>query len=120
VTCKCPPTSHTFTVGSSTADLFSIAQWPRGTQTFEAATGCSVQIANPTGGIDLFSAGSSFAVAQVQGFSACVGTGGEDGDGCQPVSCPPLGIGSCSSARPRCSVGNNGSASATYGVQCSP
>jgi hypothetical protein len=36
-----------------------------------------------------------FSVNTFSGFQNCVGQGGEDGDGCEPVSCPFAGIGSC-------------------------
>ncbi len=118
-TCACPETFHVFALFSSTAGIFETAQWPGGTQTFQALPGCAVTIANPSGGINSL-VGDSFAVTQVQGFSACAGVSGEDGDGCQPGSCPPLGIGSCLAARPLCTLAGNGSGSATYGVLCSP
>ena len=63
---------------------------------------------------------SPFSVNGFAGYSSCAGTGGEDGDGCQPVSCPPAGIGSCCSGRPSCSAALNGSATARYFVQCQP
>jgi cysteine-rich repeat protein len=118
-TCGCPEIFHVFAIDSSIAGLFETAQWPGGTQTFGAAPGCSVEIANPSGAINS-PLGDSFAVTQVQGFSACFGVSGEDADGCQPTACPPLGIGSCLNARPLCTLAGNGSGSATYGVQCTP
>jgi len=59
-----------------------------------------------------------FSVNTFSGFQNCVGQGGEDGDGCEPVSCPFAGVGSCCSVRPSCSVATNGSGSARYHVHC--
>jgi hypothetical protein len=59
-----------------------------------------------------------YSINSFSGFQNCVGTGGEDGDGCQPVSCPPAGVGSCCSTRPSCSTGLNGNATARYFVHC--
>ena len=80
-----------------------------------------LQLHVSAGNIDLVcSLSSRFSVQSFAGFSQCFGAGGEDGDGCQPVSCPPAGIGSCSSTRPSCSAALNGSGSARYFVQCNP
>lgn len=90
-------------------------------QTFNATSECSVTIQSPDNNIDLVcTLAGPFAVNGWSGFSTCSGTGGEDGDGCQPVSCPPLGIGSCCAPRPSCSAALNGSGSAQYIVQCDP
>ncbi|HWP64392.1 MAG TPA: hypothetical protein VNO26_00585 [Candidatus Limnocylindria bacterium] len=59
-----------------------------------------------------------FSIHSFTGYSLCQGTGGEDGDGCEVVSCPPAGIGSCCSTRPSCSAALNGSAQARYFVTC--
>jgi hypothetical protein len=80
-----------------------------------------VTINRPNNNVDLVcTLAAPFSVNSFLGYSNCFGTGGEDGDGCQPVSCPPAGIGSCCSTRPSCSAALNGSATARYFVQCQP
>jgi len=119
--CGTSSVQHTFTVNSNSGGAFDSAEWPGGTQVHNFSPGCSVTIQNPNNNIDLVcTLASPFAVVGFTGFSACFGTGGEDGDGCNPSSCPPLGIGSCCSTRPSCSAALNGSGSATYTVQCNP
>src|SRR5262249_3881076 len=115
----CGTVDFTFTVNSSTGGAFSSAQWPGGTQTQQSQAGCSVTINNPNDNIDKVCAlAIPFSVNSFSGFQNCVGSGGEDGDGCEPVSCPPAGVGSCCSARPSCSAALNGSGSARYHVHC--
>lgn len=119
--CGTTPQSFTFTANSSGGGAFSTSQWPGGTQQHTFSAGCTVTIQNPNTDVTLVcSLGQPFAIVGFTGFSSCVGTGGEDGDGCNPVSCPPLGIGSCCNTRPSCSTGLNGDASATYHVTCNP
>jgi hypothetical protein len=119
--CKCPSVTFTFNISSNSGGVFDSAEWPGGTATQNGPTGCSATINRPSGNIDLVGTlGNPFSVNSFAGYSACFGTGGEDGDGCQPVSCPPAGIGSCSSTRPSCSAALNGSGSARYFVQCNP
>ncbi len=117
--CTCGDQLFTFTVNSNSGGVFDSAEWPGGTATQSASTGCAVTISRPTGNVDLAcTLAAPFAVQSFSGFSQCFGAGGEDGDGCQPVSCPPAGVGSCCSGRPSCSAALNGSAQARYFVQC--
>jgi len=119
--CKCPGQTFTFTMNSNGGGVFDSAEWPGGTASLNGAPGCSATINRPAGNIDLVcSLSNRFSVNSFVGFSSCAGTGGEDGDGCQPVSCPPAGIGSCCTGRPSCSAALNGSGSARYFVQCNP
>ncbi|MEW6272694.1 MAG: hypothetical protein AB1689_25740 [Thermodesulfobacteriota bacterium] len=119
--CKCPSQLFTFQVTSSTGGLFTAAVWPGGTATQSGPPGCSVTINRPDDIIHyVCTIAAPFSVRSFAGYSTCFGTGGEDGDGCQPVSCPPAGIGSCCSGRPSCSAALNGSGSARYFVQCNP
>ena len=117
--CTCGNRNFTFTVNSNSGGVFDSAEWPGGTTSQTASAGCSVTINRPNGNLDqVCTLASPFSVAGFTGFSQCFGSGGEDGDGCQPVSCPPAGIGSCCSGRPSCSAALNGSGSARYLVQC--
>ncbi|MCC6766886.1 MAG: hypothetical protein IT293_19695 [Deltaproteobacteria bacterium] len=117
--CKCPNQAYTFTVNSNVGGPFDSAEWPGGTANQSAVPGCSVTINRPNNNIDLTcSLAAPFSINAFSGYSNCFGNGGEDGDGCQPVSCPPLGIGSCCNTRPSCSAALNGSGSAQYFVQC--
>ncbi|HEY8515334.1 MAG TPA: hypothetical protein VIS07_07465 [Candidatus Binatia bacterium] len=117
--CTCGNRSFVFDVTSSTGGPFSSAEWPGGTATQSSSPGCSVTINRPNDNIDLVcTLAAPFSVQTFSGFSQCFGAGGEDGDGCEPVSCPFAGIGSCCSGRPSCSVGLNGSAQARYRVTC--
>ena len=118
-TCRCPNQAFTFTVNSNGGGVFDSAEWPGGTTAQSASTGCSVTINRPNDNIDLVcSLAAPFSINTFSGYSNCFGNGGEDGDGCQPVSCPPAGIGSCCNTRPSCSAALNGSGSAQYFVQC--
>jgi len=117
--CKCPGQTFTFNVSSNSGGVFDSAEWPGGTAAQNGPTGCSVTINRPNSNIDqVCSIAAPFSVNTFSGYSTCFGTGGEDGDGCQPVSCPPAGIGSCCNGRPSCSAALNGSGSARYFVQC--
>ena len=117
--CKCENHLYTFTINSNAGGVFDSAEWPGGTTNQSAAPGCSVTINRPSGNIDLVGVlGDAFSINNDGNYSSCFGSMGEDGDGCQPVSCPPLGIGSCQSTRPSCSAALNGSGSAQYIVQC--
>ena len=119
--CKCPGQLFTFNVNSNSGGVFDSAEWPGGTASQNGPTGCSITINRPAGNIDLVcSLSNRFSVNTFAGYSSCAGTGGEDGDGCQPVSCPPAGIGSCCTGRPSCSAALNGSGSSRYFVQCNP
>jgi len=119
--CKCPSQLFTFQVNSNSGGLFDSAEWPGGTTSQNGPTGCSITINRPNNNIDQVCAiAAPFSVNGFAGYSSCAGTGGEDGDGCQPVSCPPAGIGSCCSGRPSCSAALNGSGTARYFVQCNP
>ena len=119
--CKCPGKLFTFTMNSNNGGAFDSAEWPGGTATLSDAPGCNATINRPNDNIDkVCTLASPFSVAGFNGYSSCSGTGGEDGDGCQPVSCPPAGVGSCCSGRPSCSAALNGSGSARYFVQCNP
>jgi hypothetical protein len=118
-TCTCGNHLFTFTVNSNSGGLFDSAEWPGGTASQTGPTGCGVTINRPNDNIDLAcTLASPFSVQSFSGYSNCFGSGGEDGDGCQPVSCPLAGIGSCCSGRPSCSAALNGSGSAKYFVQC--
>ena len=119
----CGTVSFTFTVNSNSGGVFDSAEWPGGTQTQNkaGAPSCNVTIRNPSGNVDTAGGtlgSDSFGVTGFGGFSSCSGSGGEDGDGCQPLSCPPAGIGQCAATRPSCSAALNGSGSARYTVQC--
>jgi hypothetical protein len=117
--CSCGSNLFTFTVNSNNGGAFDSAEWPGGTATQTPVTGCSLTINRPNNNIDLVCGlGSPFSINSFAGYSMCLATGGEDGDGCQPVSCPFAGVGSCCNARPSCSVALNGSAQARYFVQC--
>jgi len=118
-TCTCGNRNFTFTVNSNSGGVFDSAEWPGGTSSQSSSPGCSVTVTRPGGNIDLVcSLSSRWSVQSKAGFSQCFGAGGEDGDGCQPVSCPPAGIGSCCEGRPSCSAALNGSGSARYHVTC--
>ncbi len=117
--CKCPDFLYTFTVNSNVGGAFDSAEWPGGATAQSAAPACGVTINRPNDNIDLAcSLAAPFSVNGFAGYSSCFGTGGEDGDGCQPLTCPPAGVGSCCDGRPSCSAAVNGSASAHYFVQC--
>jgi hypothetical protein len=117
--CTCGANLFTFTINSNNGGVFDSAEWPGGTTAQSTVTGCSATINRPSGNIDLVGTlGNPFSVNSFAGFSTCFGNGGEDGDGCNPVSCPPAGIGSCEATRPSCSAALNGSGSARYFVQC--
>ncbi len=117
--CKCPNQAYTFTVNSNGGGPFDSAEWPGGTASQSAVSGCSVTINRPNDNIDLVcTLAAPFSVNSVGGYSSCFGTGGEDGDGCQVTGCPFAGIGSCCSGRPSCSVATNGSGQSQYHVQC--
>ena len=115
----CGSQLFTFTVNSNNGGVFDSAEWPGGTTSQNGPAGCSVTINRPNDNIDLVcTLAAPFSVNSFSGYSNCFGTGGEDGDGCQPVFCPPAGIGSCCSTRPSCSAALNGSGQARYFVQC--
>jgi len=115
----CGSQLFTFTVNSNSGGVFDSAEWPGGTASQNGPAGCSVTINRPNANIDLVcTLAAPFSVNSFAGYSNCFGTGGEDGDGCQPNGCPPAGIGSCCSGRPSCSAALNGSGSAKYFVQC--
>jgi len=117
--CTCGNQLFTFTVNSNSGGVFDSAEWPGGQATQSGPAGCSVTINRPSGNIDqVCTLQPPFSVASRTGYSQCFGSGGEDGDGCEPVSCPPAGVGSCCSGRPSCSAALNGSGSARYRVQC--
>lgn len=117
--CKCPNKLFTFDISSNDGGSFDSAEWPGGTASQNGPTGCSVTINRPSNNIDIVgNLGDHFSVNSKAGYSSCTGTGGEDGDGCAPLSCPPAGIGSCEAGRPSCSAALNGSGSARYTVQC--
>lgn len=117
--CKCPNNLYTFTVTSNVGGAFDSAEWPGGQTAQTAVTGCNVTINRPNDNIDLVcSLAAPYSVASFNGYSNCFGTGGEDGDGCAPLSCPFAGVGSCCNGRPSCSVATNGSGSSNYFVQC--
>jgi hypothetical protein len=115
----CGTQNFTFTVDSNNGGAFDGAEWPGGNTSQSSSPGCSVTIRRPNGDVDLVcTLADDFGVVGSSGFQNCFGTGGEDGDGCQPVYCPPLGIGSCCDTRPSCSAALNGGARAQYFVQC--
>ncbi len=119
VRCTCGNRQFTFTVTSNSGGPFDSAEWPGGTASQSSSPGCDVTIRRPSGNIDLVcTLAPPFSVESFSGFSQCFGAGGEDGDGCEPVSCPPLGVGSCCSGRPSCSAALNGSGQARYRVTC--
>ncbi len=117
--CTCGNRLFTFTVNSNSGGVFDSAEWPGGTTAQTASPGCAVTINRPNANVDqVCTLAAGFSVNTFSGYSQCFGSGGEDGDGCQPVSCPPAGAGSCCSGRPSCSAALNGSAQSRYFVQC--
>jgi len=117
--CSCGPHNFTFTVNSNSGGLFDSAEWPGGTATQTPVPGCSLTINRPNDNIDLVcTLANPFSIQSFTGYSLCLATGGTDGFGCQPVSCPPAGVGSCCGGRPSCSAALNGSGSAQYLVNC--
>jgi hypothetical protein len=117
--CTCGNRLFTFQVDSNGGGPFDSAEWPGGTSSQSGPAGCAVTINRPSGNIDqVCTLQPPFSVDGFTGYSQCFGSGGEDGDGCQPVSCPPAGVGSCCSGRPSCSAALNGSGRARYFVQC--
>jgi hypothetical protein len=112
-----PPTcaSHTFTftMTSSTGTLFTDAVWPGGTETMNGPEGatCSVTVRRPSGDITLVGTlGDAWTIVSRTGYGTAVGTA------FAPSSCPPLGIPNVTAGRPSCSVGLNGSATASFSV----
>ena len=113
---------------SSSGGLFSDAQWPGGQVTQCASPSCCVTVNRPSGDIVLVgTTGDAWTIASSTGYGACVFTIGcsTNGGTCTscngvdaPSSCPPAGIPNCTSNRPSCSAGLNGSASDTAHVQC--
>jgi hypothetical protein len=119
--CSCGSQMFTFGISSNNGGVFDSAEWPGGTAAQNGLPGCNVSINRPSGNIDLVGTlGDDFEVIGFSGYSSCFGTGGEDGDGCQPDSCPPAGIPFCQDRRPSCSAALNGSGSARFFVQCNP
>lgn len=117
--CKCGDREFTFTVVSNEGGWGDSAAWPGGTQSQTSSPGCSVTINNPNANIDLIcTLAAPFAVNGFTGFTSCSGLGGEDGDGCEAVECPPAGIGMCCAGRPSCSAALNGRGKARYHVRC--
>ncbi len=118
--CTCGNQNFTFNVSSNTGGVFDSAEWPGGTQvdtTVDPA--CSVTINNPTSNLDLIcTLAAPFSINGFTGFSNCFGSGGQNGDGCQALTCPSIGSPTCCATRPSCSVALNGSGSARYLVQC--
>jgi hypothetical protein len=116
----CGTQNFTFTVNSNHGGAFDSAEWPGGTASqSNPVPACNVTINRPNNNIDqVCTIAAPFSVNGWNGFQSCFGTGGEDGDGCQADSCPPVGIPSCCSGRPSCSAALNGSGSARYFVQC--
>jgi len=118
--CKCGKREFTFTVFSNEGGFGDSAEWPGGTQSQTSSPGCSVTVNNPNDNVDLIcKLAVPFSINSYAGFSSCAGSGGEDGDGCKPLECPPAGIGMCCSGRPSCSSALNGRATAEYRVTCS-
>jgi hypothetical protein len=117
----CPSQVYTFNTTSSTGGLFTAAQWPGGMSTQSASPGCSVTVQLPNADVtQVCSLAMPYAVLAFSGYSSCTGVNGANGDGCSVTSCPPFGIGSCCNGQPSCSVGLNGTASASFSVQCVP
>ncbi|HEV7732449.1 MAG TPA: hypothetical protein VGR62_09830 [Candidatus Binatia bacterium] len=117
--CTCGNRLFTFNISSNNGGPFDSAEWPGGTTSQNGPAGCAVTINRPSGNIDqVCTLQPPFSVNSFQGYTQCFGSGGEDGDGCQPQGCPFAGVGSCCSGRPSCSVALNGSGSARYFVQC--
>jgi hypothetical protein len=118
----CGTRDFTFTINSNSGGVFDSAEWPASPATASQSNpvaACNVTVNLPSGNIDLVGTlGDNFCINGFNGFQNCFGSGGEDGDGCQVLSCPPAGIGSCEAARPSCSAALNGSGSARYLVHC--
>jgi hypothetical protein len=118
--CGCPEHEFLFVVDTNHGGGADPAEWPGGTDV-QAVAGCSVTVQLPDDNLDeVCTLGKRFAVIDSTRFSSCAGTGGEDGDGCEPISCPFAGVGSCCFGRPSCSVAINGEARAAYHVRCTP
>jgi len=118
-TTLCSNQQFTFDISSNNGGSVDPAEWPGGTLQGTQSGSCFTRIDVPSGNIDVVgNIGDDFSVLSQSGFSNCFGNGGEDGDGCSVLSCPPAGVGSCESARPSCSAALNGTGSARYVVQC--
>jgi hypothetical protein len=72
-----------------------------------------VSVSFPTGNVEVVGlTGDSFSIVGSQGFSGC------SLNSCSVPSCPPAGVGSCTSNRPSCSAGLNGSGQASIVAAC--
>jgi hypothetical protein len=119
--CGCPEHEFLFEVETNHGGAADPAEWPGGTAVQSVGGGCGVTVQLPDTNLDLVcTLGKRFAVLDYTRFSSCAGSGGEDGDGCQPIDCPFAGAGSCCFGRPSCSVAINGGARAAYHVKCEP
>ena len=124
---------HTFTVSmtSSAGGLFNDAQWPGGQVIQCVNPSCCVTLNRPSGDIVLVGTlGDAWTIVAFSGYSNCAFTSGcntPNGGTCNgcsgvdaPSACPPAGIPNCTSNRPSCSTGLNGSATDSAHVQCAP
>jgi hypothetical protein len=129
-TTLCPAQVFNVTMTSSTGGLFTNAQWPGGLVQQCSTPGCCVTMLRPSGDVVLVGTlGDPWAIAGVNGYSSCSFTSGcaTNGGTCTscngvdaPTQCPLLGIPNCTSNRPSCSAGLNGTAIDAAHVQCVP
>jgi len=111
--CKCPANNFLFTINSNSGGSADPAEWPGGTATQQTSTGCSVSLNLPSGNVEIVGlTGDAFSVAASQGFSQCTL------NSCSVPTCPPAGVGGCTSNRPSCSAGLNGSGQASIIASC--
>ncbi len=127
-TTLCPNQTFNFTMTSSSGGLLSDAQWPGGLTQQCATPGCCVTLQRPSGDVVIVGTlGDRWLISAFTGYASCSFTSGcaTNGGTCSscngvdaPSSCPPVGIPNCTSNRPSCSAGLNGSATDTAHVQC--
>lgn len=126
--CKCPPQVFDFEIISPYAPLFQTSNWPGGSGTSVATfygspnPACRVNVSYPSGDIALTGTlGDRWRLDSYTGFSSCVASGGEDGDGCVTPSCAnSLAIPYCEAGRPSCTFSFDNWAEAHFRVSCSP
>ncbi len=129
-TTLCAPHTYNFSMTSSTGGPFNNAQWPGGLTQQCASPGCCVTMLRPSGDVVIVGTlGDRWQIATVNGYGSCSFTSGcaTNGGTCTscngvdaPTQCPLLGIPNCTSNRPSCSAGLNGTAIDAAHVQCTP
>jgi hypothetical protein len=109
----CASHTFTFTMTSSMGTALDEAAWPGSTVTMDGPEGasCSVTVKEPSGDITLVGTlGDAWTITAKTGYGTAVGTA------FAPSSCPFAGIPNVTANRPSCSVGLNGSATASFEV----